>query len=102
MDILLQLKKYIGIALCVLLIDVLNGCSSSIKELIGSYGKKYPTFTIKKNGRSQNFDFLEKKIWKNALILKSKKVEGIFGGTFLLALSTSAVFRLQKRVSDIF
>ena len=61
------------------------------------------TFTIEKNWRrSQNFDFLGKKIWRNALTLKSKKVQGIFGETFILALSSSAVFRLQNRVSDFF
>ena len=63
------------------------------------------TFTIEKNGRSQNIDFLGKKIWKNALTLKSKKVQGILGGTFILALSSSAVFRLQvfvNCVSDFF
>ena len=37
------------------------------------------TFTIEKNWRSQNIEFLGKKVWKNALILKSKKVQGIFG-----------------------
>ena len=46
--------------------------------------------------------FLGKKIWKNALALKSKKVQGIFGKTFILALLSSAVFRLQNRVSDFF
>ena len=49
-----------------------------------------------------NFDFLGKKIWRNALTLKSKKVQGIFGKTFILALLSSAVFRLQNRVSDFF
>ena len=46
--------------------------------------------------------FLGKKIWRNALALKSKKVQGIFGETFILALLSSAVFRLQNRVSDFF
>ena len=46
--------------------------------------------------------FLGKKVWKNALALKGKKVQGIFGETFILALLSSAVFRLQNRVSDIF
>ena len=36
--------------------------------------------------------FLGKKIWRNALALKSKKAQGIFGETFVLA----------KRVSDLF
>ena len=34
--------------------------------------------------------------------LKSKQVHGIFGGTFILALLSSAVFRLQILVSDFF
>ena len=45
---------------------------------------------------------LGKKIWRNALALKSKKVQGIFGKTFILALLSSAVFRLQNSVSDFF
>ena len=45
---------------------------------------------------------LKKKIWRNALALKSKKVQGIFGKSFILALLSSAVFRLQNCVSDFF
>ena len=33
MDVLLQLKKWIGKATCILLFDVFNGCSTSIKEI---------------------------------------------------------------------
>ena len=44
--------------------------------------------------------FLGKKIWRNALALKSKKVQGIFGKTFILALLSSSLFGLQNRVSD--
>ena len=33
LDILCQLKKYIGKGMCVLLLDVLNRCSTSIKEI---------------------------------------------------------------------
>ena len=47
-------------------------------------------------------EFLEKKIWRNALGLESKKVPGIFRETFILALFPSAVFRLQNCVSDFF
>ena len=46
--------------------------------------------------------FLGKKIWRNALALKSKKVQDIFGGTLILALSSSDVFRLQNHVSELF
>ena len=38
----------------------------------------------------------------NALPLKSKKVLGIFGETFILGLLSSAVFCLQNSVSDFF
>ena len=44
------------------------------------------TFAIEKNWRSQIFDFLEKKIWRNALALKNKKEQDIFGETCILAL----------------
>ena len=42
------------------------------------------------------------KIWRNALALKSKKVQGIFSKKYILALLSSAVFRLQNYVSDFF
>ena len=42
--------------------------------------------------KSQNFNFLGKKIWRNALALKSKTVQGIFGETFILALLSSILF----------
>ena len=58
------------------------------------------TFTIKKNWRSQKL--LGKKVWRNALALKSKKVKGILRETLILALSFSDVFRLQNHVSDLF
>ena len=46
--------------------------------------------------------FLGKKISRNVLALKSKKVQGIFEKMFILALLSSAVFRLQNHVSDFF
>ena len=46
--------------------------------------------------------FLGKKIWRNALALNTKNVQGIFGEKFILALLSSAVFCLQNRVSDFF
>ena len=57
------------------------------------------TFTNEKNWRSQNFNFLGEEIWRNALVLKSKKVQGKFGEMFSLVLSSSAVFRLQSQIS---
>ena len=37
--------------------------------------------------------FLGKNIWRNALALKSTKVQGIFGKILILALLSSASFR---------
>ena len=46
--------------------------------------------------------FPEKKIWRNALALKSKEVQGIFEEMFILTLSSSAVFLPQNCVSNFF
>ena len=46
--------------------------------------------------------FLQKKIWRNVLALKSKNVQGIFRETFILSLLSSAVFRPQNHISDFF
>ena len=46
--------------------------------------------------------FIGKIIWRNALGLKSKKVQSTFGETFILVLLSSAVLRLQNRVPDFF
>ena len=46
--------------------------------------------------------FLGKKIWINAPALSSKKVQGIYGKTFVLALLSLADFRLKNHVSDFF
>ena len=89
--------------MCILLFDVFNWCSLiTLRKKIKKYSNiKRQTFTIKKNWEKLKiFYFLEKKIWRNALALKSKKVQGISGETFILALSSSAVFRLQNHVSD--
>ena len=47
---------------------------------------------------------LGKKISRDALVLKSKEKQGnkVQGETFILALLSSAVFRLQNGVSDFF
>ena len=50
----------------------------------------------------QRCKFLGKKIWRNALALKSRKVQGIFGKTFILGLLSSPVFHPQNRVSAFF
>ena len=46
--------------------------------------------------------FLGKKIKKNPLAVKGKKIQGIFVKMFILALLSSAVFRLQNLVSGFF
>ena len=46
--------------------------------------------------------FLGKKSWRNSLALKSKKVQGISAEKSILALFSSAAFRLQNRISDFF
>ena len=46
--------------------------------------------------------FLGEKIKRNALALKSEKVQDILGKKFILSSLPSAVFCLQNRVSDLF
>ena len=73
--------------MCVLLFDVFKNLLLRKTEVLKTCRKS---------------KFLGKKMWRNALALKSKKVQGIFGKTFILALLSSAIFRLQNRVSDFF
>ena len=73
--------------MCVLLFDV-------FKHLL-----LIKTEVLKTCGKSK---LLGKKIWRNALALTRKKVQGIFEKTFILALLSSAIFRLQNHVSDFF
>ena len=48
-------------------------------------------------------NFTERKFEElHYVALRGKKVQGIFGETFILALLSSAIFRLQNRVSDLF
>ena len=61
---------------------------SSIKEMNRLISKGMSNFYFWEKWRSQNFDFLGKKISRNALASKSKTVEVIFGETFILALSS--------------
>ena len=44
--------------------------------------------------------FLRKKIYRNPLALKNKKVQGIFSKMLILALLSSTVFCLQNHLSD--
>ena len=72
----------------------------SIKEINRLISKGMSNICYEEQLKFSNFNFLGKKILRNALALKSKKVQGIFGEMFILALSSSAVFRLQNHVSD--
>ena len=81
--------------MCVLLFDVFNRCSLvSVKHLL--LRKTDVLNTCRKS------KFLEKKIRRSGIALKSKKVQNIFGKVFILALLSSAVFCLQNCVSDFF
>ena len=59
----------------------------------------FDVLNIEENWLSQN---LSEKWISRKENLKSKKVQGIFGKKFTLALLSSAVFRLQNSVSDFF
>ena len=86
----------------VLLFDTFNGSSSPIKEINKLIWNGMSNIYYWEKLTFSNIDFLGKKILKNALTLKSKKVQGIFEWMFILALSSSAVFILQNRVSGLF
>ena len=73
---------------------------SSVKEINRLISKGMANIYYWEKLTFSNCDFLGKKIWKNALDLKSKKVQGIFGETLILALTSSDVFRQQISVSD--
>ena len=64
------------------------------KGMLNIYYWQKPTFS--KLWFSQKKNALE----RNPLALKSKKVKGLFKETFILALSSSAVFHLKNHVSD--
>ena len=88
--------------MCVLLFDTFNGCSSSIKEINRLIWKGMPNIYYWEKLTFSKLRFSRKENFKNALTLKRKKLQGIFGGTFILALSSSAVFCLENGVSDFF
>ena len=69
--------------MCVLLFNVFKHLLLRKTDVLKTYGKS---------------KFLGEKISINALALKSKKVQDISGKTFILALLSLAVFRLQNRV----
>ena len=87
------------------LFDVFNEFSSSIKEINRIIWKGLSNIYYWEKLSFWNFQFSPKDNFKkrpNTLTLKSKKIQGTFGGTFILALSSSAIFGLQNCVSDFF
>ena len=59
-------------------------------------------FTIEKNWHYKKYRFPRKENLKKGTSFEEKKVQGIFGETFILALSSSAVFCLENHVSCFF
>ena len=87
--------------MCVLSFNVFNRCSLVQLKKQNRWTSKEMSVTIKENWRSQIFDFLWKKIWRNALALKNKKVYtrytwgnnfGIIVFSCLLSLNLSQIF----------
>ena len=75
---------------------------SSIKEIDRLISKGMPNIYYWEKLTVSKLRFSWKEISRNAIDLKSKKVQGTFGETFILALSSSTVFCLQNSVLDFF
>ena len=73
--------------MCVLLFDVFKHLLLRKSDIFKTYRKS---------------KFLGKTFSRNALALKSKNVQDIFGKTIILTLLSSAVVHLQNCVSDFF
>ena len=80
--------------------DIFNGCSSSIKEINRVIWRGLSKIYI--YWHSQSFDFLRKKIWRNALALKSKKIYKVYSGKRLdwyCHLQMSFVYKTVSQIS---
>ena len=73
--------------MCVLLFDVFKHLLLRKTEVLKTYLKS---------------KLLGKKIWRNALALKSKTVQGIFEKTFIMALLSSQLSFVYKTMSQIY
>ena len=87
----------------VILFNVFNGCSSPIKE-INRLTSNVKHLLLRKTDilkTSSIFCFLRKKIWRSVLALKSKKVQGIFGDTFIwhCRLELSFIYKTVSQIS---
>ena len=77
---------------------------NSIKEINMLISNEFQIFTIKKNWRSLNFDVFGKKIWRNALALKSKRHK-VYSGKRLFwhyHLQLSFFYKTVSQISFIF
>ena len=88
--------------MCILLFDVFNEFSLVKKQIDKGMSNIYYRESLTFSKPVGRINPWEKKIWKNALALISQKVQGKFVETVLVPLLSSAVFRLQKCVSDFF
>ena len=88
--------------MCILLFDVFNEFSLVKKQIDKGMSNIYYWESLTFSKPVGRINLWEKKIWKNALALISQKVQGKFVETVLVPLLSSAVFRLQKCVSDFF
>ena len=75
---------------------------SSVKEINRLISKGMSNIYYWEKQTFSKLRFSGKKIWRNALALKSEKIQGIFEEMLILASSSSTVFRLQNCVSDFF
>ena len=78
MDILPQLRR-LGKAMCVLLFDVCNGCSTSIKEINRLIWKGMSNIYYWEKLTFSKLRFSRKDILKKCTNFKSKKIQGILG-----------------------
>ena len=82
----------------VLLFDVFNGYSTSIKEI----NKVMPNIYYWEKLTFSKLRFSQKENLKKCTNFEEQKGTRYIRGTYVLALSFSAFFRLQNCVSDFF
>ena len=75
---------------------------SSIKEINSLISKGMSNIYYWEKLTFSKLRFSWKENFKKCTSFEEQKVQGIFGEMFILALSASAVLRLQNRVSDFF
>ena len=88
--------------MCVLLFGVFSGCPSSVKEINRLIWKGMSIIYYWEKLTFSKLRFSQKENLKNCTNFEEQIGKRRFGETFILALSTSAVFPLQNLVSDFF